>query len=149
MQALDDVQQGRRKDVLDLEQRRPGVLHGGGGADTLIGGAGKDTLIGGAGKDHFVFTKITESRVAAPDLIKDVAAGDKIDLHLIDANTGKAGNQAFHFGHTAGHAGDIVVHYDSAHKVTVVGLYVNGDSKVDAMIWLQGDHTLHATDFVL
>ena len=48
-----------------------------------------------------------------------------------------------------GHTGDIVVHYDSAHSRTVIDLYVNNDAKPDAEIWLSGDQTLSAADFLL
>ncbi len=135
----------------DILQGGTGADHliGGAGNDTLIGGAGQDTLTGGGGQDHFVFTAIADSKVATPDLITDFTSGDLIDLSAIDANTKTAGDQAFHFGATAGHAGDIVVHYDAVHDRTVIDLYVNNDTKADAEIWLSGNHALSAADFIL
>ena len=125
-------------------------LIGGAGVDILKGGAGQDTLTGGGAADSFVFTALADSKVSAPDLITDFAAGDHIDLSAIDADTGHAGNQAFHVGATSGHAGDVVITYDAAHDRTVIDLYVNGDSKVDAEIWVGGDHhDLGVGDFVL
>ena len=125
-------------------------LYGGTGNDTLTGGPGQDNLIGQAGDDMFVFTALGDSPVAAPDIIADFTSGqDHIDLHLIDADTATPGDQAFHFGATGGHTGDIVVGpYASGH--TVVSLYVNSDPAPDAAIWLTGDHHLmNASDFVL
>ena len=79
----------------------------------------------------------------------DFSAGDHIDLHLIDADTSLAGDQAFHLGATPGHAGDIVVGPFVGGR-TAVDLYVNGDSIADARIWLTGDHhALSAADFIL
>ncbi len=125
------------------------IIYGQGGADVINGGGGGDIIYGGAGTDSFVFSAIGDSTPAAPDTISDFAAGDHIDLHLIDANTGTAGDQAFHLGATVGHTGDIVVGAFSGGK-TVLDLYVNADATVDARIWLTGDHTgIGAGDFVL
>ena len=125
------------------------IIYGVGGADTLNGGGGGDTLYGGAGADAFVFSSIADTTVAAPDTIGDFQTGDHIDLHLIDADTAVAGDQAFHMGATPGHAGDIVVGaFSGGH--TVVSLYVNADATPDAEIILTGDHHgLTASDFVL
>ena len=113
------------------------------------GGAQITVSAGSAGHDTFVFAALSDSPVSAPDLISDFVSGDKIDLSAIDANAAQAGDQAFHFGATSGHAGDIVAHYDAAHGRTVIDLYVNGDAKADAEIWLAGNHALSASDFVL
>ena len=65
----------------------------------LNGGAGADVLTGGAGADVFRFSALTDSTVAVGgrDTIRDFVSGDKIDLHLIDANASLAGDQAFGF----------------------------------------------------
>ena len=125
------------------------TIYGIAGADTLNGGGGGDYLYGGAGADSFVFSSIADTTVAAPDTIGDFQTGDHIDLHLIDANTAVAGDQAFHLGATPGHAGDIVVGaFTGGH--TVLSLYVNADATPDAEIILTGDHTgIAAGDFVL
>ena len=124
-------------------------LVGGLGHDILKGGAGQDTLTGGGGSDSFVFTALADSKLAAPDLITDWLSGDHIALSAIDADSNHAGDQAFHLGATAGHTGDVVIHYDLTHDRTVIDLYVNNDNKADAEIWLSGDHTLTAADFIL
>ena len=85
-------------------------LYGGWGKDFLTGGKGADRLFGtgpAAGDDHkrdtFVYTKTSESGVtsAAWDHIHGTfgpnSLADRIDLHEIDANPNKAGNQAVHF----------------------------------------------------
>lgn len=73
------------------------TLTGGGGADVLVGGAGRDILTGGGGADRFVFAQIADSPWAgAGDTIRDFRQGvDKIDLSALDADLGRAGNQAF------------------------------------------------------
>ena len=125
------------------------ALYGMAGNDVITGGAGQDTLGGGAGADSFILTAIGDSTVAAPDHILDFQSGDHIDLHMIDANTGVAGDQAFHLGATPGHAGDIVVGPFSG-SYTVISLYINADASPDAEIILNGDHhAMTAADFVL
>lgn len=56
-------------------------LHGGTGSDTLNGEADKDTLTGGLGSDVFIFSNLTHSTTANPDLITDFENGtDRIQL---------------------------------------------------------------------
>ncbi|HEX2804092.1 MAG TPA: hypothetical protein VHN55_08960, partial [Sphingomicrobium sp.] len=76
------------------------TLSGLGGDDILDGGAGVDFLWGGSGNDIFVAENSSSkvSTKAGPmsvDVIFDFAAGDRIDLRDIDANTMLAGPQAF------------------------------------------------------
>ncbi len=81
-------------------------FHAGGGNDTLVGGsaddwfwgdAGADTMTGGGDDDVFHYTAITDSGTtgATRDVITDLTETDIIDLSVIDANTGTAGDQAF------------------------------------------------------
>ena len=126
-------------------------IYGGAGNDTLNGQAGQDQLTGQAGNDTFVFSALSDTATAQPDSIVDFTSGqDKIDLHLIDANTGVGGDQAFVIG-SAGAAGHIVVSaFDVGNNRTTVSLYVDNNPSVDAVIWLNGDHhTLAASDFML
>ena len=126
-------------------------LMGGAGANALTGGAGADSLIGGDGADRFVYTALSDSTVAARDVIADFTRGlDRIDLSALDASSATVGDQAFHLGATAGHEGDIVVTYDGLSGQTSVSLYVDGDATADAMIMLVGNLTaLAASDFIL
>jgi Ca2+-binding RTX toxin-like protein len=127
-------------------------LKGGPGDDTLVGGAAQDMLTGGAGNDTFVFAATdTSADHAVADHILDFATGDRIDLHLIDANTGVAGNQAFHFigihGFTPGDAG--ALHYSTGGGITWIEGDVDGDGKAHFAIYLAGNHAMAGTDFVL
>lgn len=54
-------------------------LLGSSGNDILNGGSGKDTLTGGSGVDTFDYTTLTNSLLAAYDVITDYAIGDKIN----------------------------------------------------------------------
>ncbi len=134
-------------------------LFGGQGWDILTGGLGRDIMTGGAGHDTFVFETLTDSgkNTATRDVITDFThLGDRIDLSLIDAISGVAGNQAFHFvgtaafSHTAGE-----LHYTkldfagTADDKTVVAGDVNGDGLADFQIELSQLITLTKADFVL
>ncbi len=130
------------------------VLTGNAGADRLIGEGGADRLIGGSGADTFTFRALSDSGVASSsrDLIYDFnhAQGDRIDLHLIDANTGVAGNQAFDFIGSAafsGHAGELRAVY--ANGRTTVSGDVDGNGTSDFAISLRGHISLTAGDFIL
>jgi len=90
------------------------TLSGGFGADYLRGDAGQDKLWGDSGSDSFVFDSVSDSPtgfISFPDSIKDYEANlDIIDLHIIDANTNLAGNQAFdRVGAPTGAAGQLWV----------------------------------------
>jgi Ca2+-binding RTX toxin-like protein len=125
-------------------------ISGGKGADILSGLTGKDTLVGGDGADQFLFTALGDSTFNAPDLIADFQMIDKIDLHLIDADTTLAGDQAFHLDGTFGGAGDIRVTYDSVNDRTVLDLFVNNNASVDSRILLTGYYgTIGAASFIL
>jgi serralysin len=124
-------------------------LFGGQGADTLTGGAGADSLSGGDGADVFRFTKLSDSTAASSDLITDLTDADQIDLHLLDADTGTGGDQAFHLvGAFGGHAGELTVAYDSGADLTTVSGDVDGDGVADLVITIAGDSS-GFTNFVL
>jgi Ca2+-binding RTX toxin-like protein len=93
------------------------LLRGQAGDDRLDGGAGRDVLVGGRGDDVFVFG-FADSAPGSADVIRGGdgapafegagrAGGDRIDLSGIDADTTRAGDQAFDFG--GGAAGQVVV----------------------------------------
>lgn len=113
------------------------MLKGGGGADllsgddgndVLIGGAGADLLFGGTGADTFKYMSITESTLLNPDKIADFssAAGDKIDLSTIDANTLTAADDAFTYLGAAGFSG-------VAGELHFVGGFLEGDVNGDGL----------------
>ena len=121
-------------------------LSGNDGADVIIGGAGRDTLSGGAGDDRFVFSSISNSKIAAPDLIQDFQSGDVIDLSQIDANAGLSGDQAFKWigsNSFSDQAGELRTYFDGTN--TIVEANVNGDASADFQILVNGS----AVDFLL
>ncbi|HLC09464.1 MAG TPA: RTX toxin, partial [Methyloceanibacter sp.] len=113
------------------------------------------------GADSFVFSVKAESvKGAARDLILDFsqADGDLIDLSAIDANSSKAGNQAFHFvdgddlsqSFAAYHRSHAKGAWAGVIRVTadnIVQADINGDGKADFEIAVQGDHLTKA-DFI-
>lgn len=94
-------------------------LEGAEGDDDLAGGRGQDDLVGGSGKDVFHFHTPADSLVGSH---RDMIIGfrrvqhDTIDLRSIDANTVKAGNQAFVFI-----GADTFAHYHASHS-GVIGM---------------------------
>jgi serralysin len=126
------------------------ALKGGAGADTLQGGTGRDLLTGGTGNDLFVFHSGDSSAThTVSDRILDFATGDKVDLHAIDANTTLANDQAFSFIGSAAFSAAGQLHYTSGGGDTWIEGDVNGDGTADFAIYMAGDHTLAASDFVL
>jgi len=128
------------------------VITGGAGNDTITGGAGADRLSGGAGADLFVYATVADSGAAGRDTVTDFSSleGDRVDFHLIDANTGVAGNQAFTFiGQAAfsGTAGEL--RYAQVSTNAGIAGDVNGDGLTDFSLSLTGTHALTAGDFVL
>jgi Ca2+-binding RTX toxin-like protein len=133
------------------------TLKGGAGKDTLTGGLGRDKLTGGAGRDIFDFNSVSETKKGAAnrDVITDFhhgnnVTGDDIDLHDIDANTHKGGNQAFHFiGSQAFHShGTHHVYGELHYKNHVLSGDVNGDGKADFEIHVNAS-SLAKGDFIL
>ncbi|MBL8660832.1 MAG: hypothetical protein JNM75_13885 [Rhodospirillales bacterium] len=122
-----DVLRGREgHDLLDGGAGSD-VLNGAGGDDVLSGGKGRDQLTGGSGDDRFDYNAPGDSKPGATlrDVISDfvgvgAAAGDRIDLSTIDANTTKAGNQAFVFKGAAAFSGAGQVHVLASGANTLV-----------------------------
>ena len=128
-------------------------LYGDSGNDRLRGSTGTDDMYGGSGADKFIFDDGDfggQSRTTA-DYIGDFhhSEGDKIDLHLVDAVAGGI-DDAFTFIGTAAFSGVAgQLRYLFSGGDTFVQGDTNGDGKADFLIFLEGTHSLTATDFVL
>ena len=124
-------------------------VFGSAGSDILSGGLGADMLDGGAGNDSYVYRLAGESTAAARDTLI-FAAGDKIDLALIDANAGTAGvNDAFAFIGAAAFsnvAGQLRA-FQSGGQWMVEG-DTNGDAVADLVIAVTTTAPLTAADFL-
>jgi Ca2+-binding RTX toxin-like protein len=151
--SIENVNGGQGGDTL-TGSSGANALNGFESNDVISGGAGKDLLTGGTGADRFAYASTTESVVGAnADRIADFshAQGDRIDLSLIDANTGAPGDQAFSFigaGLYTGVAGQLRAAVTAPGVTTIAG-DVNGDSVSDFHIQLTGALALVAADFVL
>jgi Ca2+-binding RTX toxin-like protein len=125
------------------------TLDGAAGNDFLTGGRGQDILFGGADADRFIFNSRAETPKGAAnrDVIMDFshAQDDVIDLSVIDANTHKGGNQAFHFirGQKFHHEeGEL------RFKNDILSGDVNGDGRADFQIEVANANLVKG-DFVL
>ena len=152
----DDTLRGSRKAELMVGGLGDDTLLGDRGDDTLLGSAGDDLirgdegadlLAGGDGADRFVFRSVREiGKGAQHDTIVDFAPNDTLDLHDIDANTRRRGDQSFtfiggaDFDRKAGELrwADGMVQGD-----------VNGDGRADFKITLQGVDSLTACNIIL
>lgn len=130
------------------------TLNGAAGNDRLAGRGGADRLTGGNGADRFIYSSITDSAVGTTgrDTVTDFSRtqGDRIDLANIDADTSRAGDQAFSFLGTAaftGHAGE--ARYISTSLYRVVEVDVDGDGAADMQIRIDGAGALLSSDFIL
>ena len=126
-------------------------LDGGAGGDLVIGGAGADTLLGGAGANRFLFLAMSDSGPGARDSIGDFdrAAGDLIDLALIDADSGTQANDAFTFIGSAAfsnRAGEL--RYEVIDGLANVFADTNGDGLADMSFTVNAD-TIRTDDFIL
>ena len=116
--AANNVLEGNAGNDLLMGRDGSDRLIGGEGDDLLVGGDGHDFLFGGAGNDIFV-AEITSTKVdsknglVSVDTVFDFAAGDKIDLSGIDADTTVDGHQSFTFvGHAnASNAGEVMLRH--------------------------------------
>lgn len=123
------------------------VLKGGKTIDYITGGKGADVLTGGADADLFIFRKgDTGKTKKTADLITDFSAkdGDRIDLHLWDANKKRPGTQDFKFiaqDKFSKEAGEL--RYERSGKETLLLGDTDGDGKADFMIRLKGSVTFH------
>lgn len=162
--GVENVTSGSSRDFLvgnGLANRLAGgagndSLRGGDGADWITGGAGADTLWGNLSalrdgdRDTFVFTSTADARTGAEgaDLIIGFERGiDRISLSAIDADPGRAGNQAFDWGGVR--PTDHGVWVVAAGSTRVVNIDVSGDARPDMQIHLTGITGLSAGDLLL
>jgi serralysin len=131
------------------------ALVGDDGDDRLYGGDGVDFLAGSHGADAFVWLSTGETgiTVASADFIYDfdLAEGDRIDLHSIDADVYAAGNQSFTFIGTAafsGTPGELNYYYDE-NGDTCIQLQTGTSADIEGLIRLHGTVTPEASWFVL
>ena len=127
-------------------------LAGGAGYDRLIGGAGTDRFWGGAGADRFLFLDASDSAPGgARDVIHDFQDRlDRVHLHFIDADEGRAGNQAFTFVGRAGFtgtAGELRFGTDGTDGFVLAD--TDGDGRAEFGLTLLGVTSMDAFDFVL
>ena len=124
------------------------TLMGNGGGDRLEGGAGADVLVGGAGADVYAYRSAGESTAGARDQI-GFAAGDRIDLSLIDAVAGGA-DDAFHFvgsGAFSGTAGELRA--SGSGNAWTVEADLDGDTIADLVIAVTSAAPLTGAEFIL
>lgn len=125
-------------------------IAGGNGHDMISGDGGADRMSGGSGPDSFYLDRMNDSGVGAGnrDVIDDFshADGDKINLHIIDAKTEVAGEQAFKFVGSGAFTGPGEVHTSFEGDHTVVTAVTEHET---TEIQLAGHVDLTAKDFVL
>ena len=114
-------------------------------ANVIIGMGGRDLMTGNGGTDRFDFRAVSDSAWNAYDRITDLEAGDVINLSVMDADTTRAGNQAFVLADAfTGVAGQLTLTYVASGNFTVLGADVDGDGKGDFRVILDGDHRGYA-----
>lgn len=129
-------------------------LEGGAGNDTLTGGHGADTLVGGSGRDTFRFysgdstpnhtDRLAGGGGAAAFQSPGAGSGDRIDLHHIDADTLRSGEQSFHFGggESRGH-----IWLEDVGSVTYVYGNTDRDTAPEFELAIADGARIHAADY--
>lgn len=150
--GIDRIYGGAGSDTLQ-GLRGNDVLHGGSEDDFIVGGYGRDTLFGGSGFDDFIYVSTIASGKTSStcDVIVDFQRRiDDIDLHLIDAKTGVAGNNAFKWiGGQVFHGVKGELHYRDAGRHVIVEGDLNGDARADFSILVRDVAALSRGDFIL
>ncbi|MFO1073890.1 MAG: hypothetical protein U1E17_14685 [Geminicoccaceae bacterium] len=129
------------------------TLYGDDGDDIVTGNVGVDTMWGGKGRDQFRYwgdaVQGYHSGVGAGkrDRIMDFAAGDKIDLSLMDADATVGGRQKFSFIGTAAFTRPGQVRWQNLPTGTLIQLNTDRDTAPEMEIELTTRYSLKATDF--
>lgn len=134
------------------------IIEGYDGNDTLIGNDGVSVMHGWAGSDRIImagaenvayYSMASHSTRGAIDRIENFeASGGKVELRF-DSNTATpALDFDFHFGRTAGHAGDMIVTYNEARDITVLRVFTDGDGTADFFLHFTGQVNLTTADFI-
>ncbi len=133
-------------------------MYGDAGNDILKGRFDGDVLSGGSGNDVYQYVETRDSTPRSKDIILDFdnvgpKAGDRIDLHLIDANENQGGNQAFVFRGTAAITGPGQVHVEAHGPHTLIQANTGGSLAPDLEILVRDGDAVpgawHAGDFIL
>jgi Ca2+-binding RTX toxin-like protein len=154
------------------------IIIGNGSGTTIVGNGGRDVIYGGLGSDTFDYNStgdvvtvgaVTAANVGQLEVIRDFAAGDKIDLATIDARSGGFfTNDAFVFqgessaaytqGNTPATAGNngangglhfFYVTDLGGQEYTVVEASNDGDAAAELQLALLGHINLTSGDFNL
>lgn len=129
------------------------TLYGDDGDDIVTGNVGVDTMWGGKGRDQFRYwgdaVQGYHSGVGAGkrDRIMDFAAGDRIDLSLMDADATVGGRQKFSFIGTAAFTRPGQVRWQNLPTGTLIQLNTDRDTAPEMEIELTTRYSLKATDF--
>ena len=126
-------------------------LTGNDGANILAGGLGLDTLRGKGGGDVFLWSSVAESSPSHPDVVADFnrAEGDVLHFTSVDADDTVAGDQNFTFIDTAAFTAPGQINWFTNGTDTFIQLNTNADSAADAVIQVNGVHTVDASWFFL
>jgi Ca2+-binding RTX toxin-like protein len=126
-------------------------LTGNDGVNILAGGLGLDTLRGKGGADIFLWSSAAESSPTHPDVVADFnrAEGDVLHFTTMDADDTVAGDQNFTFIDTAAFTAPGQINWFTNGTDTFIQLNTNADLAADAVIQVNGVHTVDASWFFL
>lgn len=129
------------------------LIDGGAGSDMIVGEGGGDTLTGGTGRDVFQLQNYVDSPPGpGADRITDFshAQHDRIDLQILDANTGTSSlADSFTFIGAAPFTAPGQVRVLFSGSDTIVQANSDRDAAAELEIHLSGHIALARNDFIL